>query len=668
MEGFAGMEACVRFRFSLAVLFGLCSTLGAADHSSPLGPRTVVIASGLTETDFLLVSCAAKASEANAVLLADAPPLRRSLESFLKAYQPARVLWVGHTALATEPIRRTWNAQAISVDDGMSLAERLYPKAPKAVVAAPTPRPVLLQAAALAGTLRVPLLVAPASDCYPRIRRVLDRWGTKEVIMAGVPSNSLPHGGLRVEQLPDAESISRRRQEELREPRTLIVTNPTDGRMSFLAPLIAVNHNAPLLCTNERGDDAAQRVRETSTRPGCRHIDTVIFIGSPAAIPTIKRPNPEVGKDREIEMEPLTPVGKEPQSFAVGRLYHEEPATVLLMLARQGILEHLQSPRALIVSNSGSSLALLETFSRNTAGELQNRGLETQSRFGDEVNAEELRQLMTRQDLFIWEGHHLTMVRDYQMPLWDEPLAPSLVCLQSCLALNDGEAGILLRRGAVAVVGSSSRTYSGSGGAFTLALVDALLYEGQSLGGALRQAKNFLQAYALLKEKRLGSRARQAGANIRSAWAFTLWGDPTLRFPLPAHAPELAAIGHSTRGRTLTITLPELRHDRVTSGAYEARMPPNARLAGLMSMDEEEDRQKLVPLAFVEVAFKVAPSTPTVTSRLPQKDWIFLWDERRSAGYLLVRIGNREKPKLEFHFSRSLVDTASSLDATSSNP
>jgi hypothetical protein len=594
--------------------------------------------------------------------------LQSTLQSLLKAYQPRRLLWVGQTAQATETIRRVWKAETIAVEDGMTIAEKLIPRAPRIVLAGSMPRSAMLQAAALAGTLRIPLLLVPEPTCAAKTKEILDRWGTKEVILAGALSNRVPLVGLRVETLPDADSISHRRFRELKEPRTLVSTNPTKGRMSFLAPQIAVSHNAPLLCTNERGDNAADQVQEAAARPRCHHIENVIFVGSPAAIPTIKRPNPEVGKDRDIEMEPLTPAGNEPQTFAVGRLYHEEPATVLLMLARQRILERSQAPRALIASNSGSSLALLETFSRSTAGELQNCGIETESRFGKEVNAEELRQLMTKQQLFIWEGHHQTMVHDYQMPTWDEPMAPSLVCLQSCLALNDGEAGTLLRRGAVAVVGSSSRTYSGTGGAFTLALVDALLYEGQTLGGALRQAKNFLQAYALLKEKRLGDRTRQAGANIRSAWAFTLWGDPTLRFPVPARPPDLAAIGHSTHGRTLSITLPELRHDRVISGAYQARMPPNARLAGLMSMDEEEDRQSLVPLAFVEVAFKAASAPPTVTSRLPQKDWVFLWDQGRSAGYLLVRIGRREKPRLEFHFSRNLIDTTASLDVTYSNP
>src|SRR5262249_8904388 len=82
------------------------------------------------------------------------------------------------------------------------------------------------------------------------------------------------------------------------------------------------------------------------------------------------------------------------------------------------------------------------------------------------------------------------------------------------------------------------RVYSGTGGAYSLCFFDALLYDDQTLGGALRQGKNFLLAYALLKEKRLGTDARLTGANVRSAWAFALWGDPTLRLPRPQQAPR----------------------------------------------------------------------------------------------------------------------------------
>src|SRR5262249_10149274 len=108
------MEACVRFRSSLAVLFGVCSILGAADTRAPHGPRTVAIASGLTEPEFLMLSCAATASDADAVPLIDVPVLRGGLESFLRAYQPGRVLWVGQTTPATDAIRRTWSPEAMT--------------------------------------------------------------------------------------------------------------------------------------------------------------------------------------------------------------------------------------------------------------------------------------------------------------------------------------------------------------------------------------------------------------------------------------------------------------------------------------------------------------------------------------------------------------------------
>ena len=38
-------------------------------------------------------------------------------------------------------------------------------------------------------------------------------------------------------------------------------------------------------------------------------------------------------------MEPLTPTGTEPFTFATGRLFHPDPGVVTLMLARQRLLE-----------------------------------------------------------------------------------------------------------------------------------------------------------------------------------------------------------------------------------------------------------------------------------------------------------------------------------------
>jgi hypothetical protein len=150
-------------------------------------------------------------------------------------------------------------------------------------------------------------------------------------------------------------------------------------------------------------------------------------------------------------------------------------------------------------------------------------GYQTTALFEKDVSKNDLRRLLPEADIFLWEGHHNTLIREWELPDWDEPMAPSLVFLQSCLALMEAKAQPLIQRGAVGVVGTSTRTYSGSGGAISLAFFEALLYEDQSLGSSLRQAKNFLLAYSLLKEKRLGQEAKRRGANQRAAWAFTLW-------------------------------------------------------------------------------------------------------------------------------------------------
>src|SRR5439155_17174198 len=190
----------------------------------------------------------------------------------------------------------------------------------------------------------------------------------------------------------------------------------------------------------------------------------------------------------------------------------------------------------------------------NTAHELENRGYETASLFGHAVSKEEVRRLLPKQDIFLWEGHHSTMTRDYGLPDWPEALEPSLIFLQSCLALCEPEALPLLERGAIGVVGTSTRAYSASGGACSLAFFDALLYDNQTLGASLRQAKNFLLAYALLKDQRIGVQAKLTGANLRSAWAFTLWGDPTLHLPEPDHPGNaLPVVHHEVHGNVIVL-------------------------------------------------------------------------------------------------------------------
>src|SRR5262249_4725910 len=139
----------------------------------------------------------------------------------------------------------------------------------------------------------------------------------------------------------------------------------------------------------------------TAEQPLLKAANSVILVGNLQAIPTQKRPNPmPEGKDRTIEMEPLTPHGKEPYSYAVGRLFHDDINVVALMLARAELWENATGPyKALVVSNPGGSLPLLETFSRNTARELANAGYDTTALFGHEARRATIRKLLPKQTI-----------------------------------------------------------------------------------------------------------------------------------------------------------------------------------------------------------------------------------------------------------------------------
>lgn len=618
--------------------------------------KSLVLAGNLTDHQLLRLSAAV----GDNVLLLERPLLDSANLRFMQAFQPERVILIGEL---DQGVREKYQLSGVRVDGVPAENEASIRGMPSTtlVICPAEPRAALLQAACLAAAARGDLRI-----CNETGSDVLQQVGARAVEKVYAVGAALSECRRlwpgRVESLADAEAVAAAHVQRLRQDsviRTLVVANPADvdpgkGRLSVLAPWVAQQKRAALVLTNERGTDVAAIVEAAVRRPGLTQVDTLIILASLHAIPMEKRPNPAPGKDTEITLEPLTPIGHELFSFAIGRLFHEEPGMVPLMLARARLLPKGPAPRkALLVSNPGGGLALLESISRNTAKELKNRGYDATTLFHNDVQPNVVRSLMPEQDIFLWEGHYRTMVDRFGMPRWNEPLRPSLVFLQSCLALNELETRPLFDRGAIALVGSPTRTYSGSGGAFTLSFFDALLYEDRSLGESMRQAKNFLMTYALLKEKRLGDGAKLAGANRRSAWAFTLWGDPTLRLPeppLPADA--MPIVRSSVRGDTLTLTLPDGRYPKVHTGEFEAELWPNARLAGLVTKGREDDERRLVPMLFAEVALPKAPAgkTPRLTSRLPEDNWVFAWDARRKTGYVLALPRSRDRQRLTFQF------------------
>ncbi|HMC67432.1 MAG TPA: C25 family cysteine peptidase [Gemmataceae bacterium] len=639
----------------------------AALHAGPVAAqaeRTVFLVGDVSDENRIAIMSAIAGCEHPGVVLFDNPTQSDHVKAFLEAFRPERVVPVGAFAAGLGEVEQRLEftaAAALTMQRSrpMQLWNALFHRPPRVVVCPAEPRRVLMQAACLAGAVQAPLWVWHGElHEQEKLARVLCEWGTQDVLAIGAAAHRCRHlPDVHVARFADEKAVAAAylSQQFQRGPiETLVVANPADvkeeaGQMSALAPWIALQRRAALLLTRDDGEDARAIIDAALTHPRLRRADNLILVADLKAIPPEKRPNPLDGKDTHIEMEPFTPLARQPFTFATGRLFHEDPGVVALMLARQRLLR--TAPRkALVAGNPAGGLPLLEAVSRNTSKELQNCGYETTTMFGGEVSKDELRRLLPDHDIFLWEGHHNTLIKDYAFPEWSEPMQPALVFLQSCLALHEWKAEPLLRRGAVGVVGSSTRTYSASGAAFSLAFFDSLLYEHHSLGGALRQAKNFLLAYSLLKEKRLGGDAKKTGANLRSAWAFTLWGDPTLELPT-AEAPNLAPVRHEVHGNTIIIRLPETAYEKVTTAKLEAQMRPNARLAGLLRKDLEEDSHRLVPFIFAEVRLPRAPDgkQPRLRTRLPDQHWVFCWDRRRRCGYLLVTPRARDQDQLRFH-------------------
>jgi hypothetical protein len=659
----------VKRRLFIPVLL-VTLTVVAASSGRPPQPtgRAAFLASGLSDEQFITLSANFAASGHPGALLLDAPPARRHIRSFLGQYKPDQITPVGSFPKGVESLRQElggWVAPAMVWDKGPpdALWKLLFPKAETVVVCPAGPRRLLLQAACLAGAARAPLYVLHgARDEGMDLRRRLAGWGTRKVYAVGDALDAvrdLPEGSVVV--LPDERAVTTAylvRQMHKGEVQTLVVANPADvgqGRpgMSSLAPYVAVRHKAALLLTGDKGTDAGEVIRAALKNPVLRHAENLILVGDRRAIPQERRKNPLPGADPFVDVEPPGPGKDEPFTFATGRLFHREPGVVALMLAREELMARSPGPaRALVISNPDGGLSLLETISRNTVNDMVNGGFKTDAFFNRQGNRGAVQRLLPEADLFLWEGH-LGTLNGYGVVHMHQPLRPSLVFLQSCLALTETNAWAFLDRGAVGVIGSPVRTYSATGGALTMAYFDAMVYDGESVGGSLLQAKNFLIAYAKLKEQRLGTKARLGGANIRSAWAFTLWGDPTLKLPPLAPPKEaLPVVRAEVVGDRISLMLPEERYPKVATARYQVAVRPNGRLAGLVTKEEGDPRKILIPMLFAKVRLKAhGGKRPRLISRVPADHWVFLWDARLHTGYLLVRPRHRDQGEIRFFVS-----------------
>ena len=155
-----------------------------------------------------------------------------------------------------------------------------------------------------------------------------------------------------------------------------------------------------------------------------------------------------------------------------------------------------------------------------------------------------------------------------------------LVILQSCHSLDDTSLGILASD-ALGIVGSVANIHSASGSAFIKTFCDGLLYRSDTVGEALRDARNYLLCVSELKTKR--GHQQQAKVN-RVAYSFHLWGDPEAKLfsSLPKRPKRQAVSATFIAPDKIRIITPKKRLPTSRTREYFLRMFPGDQVAGIV--------------------------------------------------------------------------------------
>lgn len=174
-----------------------------------------------------------------------------------------------------------------------------------------------------------------------------------------------------------------------------------------------------------------------------------------------------------------------------------------------------------------------------------------------------------------------------------------LMILQSCHSLDDSALNIL-ESGTVGVVGSVTNIHSASGSAFVKAFCDGLLYRPETIGEAMRDARNYLLCVSALKTAR--GHTQQAKVN-KVAYGFHFWGDPEVRIfnDLPG-SPKLQPVSIKfIAPDKIHIKAPQKRLRTSSTNDYFLRMFPGNEVAGIVKRLKDKDIRRVLPIYFFRI-------------------------------------------------------------------
>lgn len=176
-----------------------------------------------------------------------------------------------------------------------------------------------------------------------------------------------------------------------------------------------------------------------------------------------------------------------------------------------------------------------------------------------------------------------------------------LVILQSCYSLEDGLDWRIFDADGVALLVSTTSVHSASGSAFVKAFCDGVLYRGDTIGEALRDARNYFLCLAELKERR---GHKELAKVYRVALSFRLLGDPELRIPgaplpKPKHQPVSAKFIDTD---SLQISIPARRLPVARTAEYFMRMFPGSEAAGIVKRSKRRVERRVTPIYFFRLS------------------------------------------------------------------
>jgi hypothetical protein len=650
-------------RLVVAVATGALVALGTGAHAAPRPTLHIVPAADVALSLLVLSGLGAK----EPVVLFD-PSDRAALDHY-------RSTWRGPVRCLHRPgIRRATKALLADVADTPcevvenlgGLARTLWPKADTAIAAGTGDYEWLLRAAGFAaatGTALLPL------DGAPKSRETFAGWELERLYVTPSAAPWLDAAAAAVPTLIELPSRSVLDATMLAitdtPPSVLVVTNPADrdgyfspSSLSMLAPLVSAVHRAPLLLVSDpRPTRVEKRVHGFVDRQGLSP-SHIVLVGDELALRSHRVPDPVLaaggpeatGGGREVRVELFSRIHRQaPQDFAVGRIVAEGVASGSVTLARQYHRPRKTKTRPVIFfTNADGIFPLGETISRATAADLRNVGVPVRTYYGEEISASMIHGSMAATDLLVWEGHARDLTLEERGGVATAE-APEIVVLQGCYTFDRSDPFILMEKGTIALLGTSTAVYSAPGSGLARAFFDSLLYEGADLGSATRNARNFLLALAELKQQRRHGDWRKT---YRAALAFSLWGDPTIRPQLRSGRPQITPVKWALEESQLSLRVPRRTLRPIDVGDYHARPEPRAMLGGLLLRVQGDDRRRLKELYFTvqdvgdaapravcsprrgwDVVSLYAPRTRTLTV-LARPDWTLVDRPRQGAPVL----------------------------------